>query len=116
MHRLWAEYFLAGDVDGLLSLYEKDAAFVAQSGAFVTGHRAIREVLTGFISVRRTFELDLGRAIQTGDLALMVSSWRLTGVDRGAPYETNGRTADVLRRQADGGWLIVIDSPYGEGA
>lgn len=26
-----------------------------------------------------------------------------------------GRTADVLRRQSDGRWLHVIDSPFGGG-
>lgn len=116
VHRIWTEYFRAGDLDGLLSLYEPDAAFVAQSGAYVSGRRAIREVLAGILAVRRTFEIEIGRAIQTGDVALMVSSWKLSGEQRGAPYESKGRTADVVRRQPDGSWLYVIDSPYGEGA
>ena len=116
LHRLWTEYFVAGDLDGLISLYEPDAAFVAQPGAFVTGLRAIREVLAGFIATRRKFEIQIGRAIQTGDLALLVSSWKLEGEQRGEPFETSGRTADVARRQPDGSWLLVIDSPYGEGA
>ncbi len=116
VHRLWADYFIAGDLDRLVSLYERDAAFVAQSGAFVTGRRAIREVLARFIAVRRTFEIEIGRAIQTGDIALLVSSWKLQGEHRGEAYETSGRTADVVRRQPDGSWRLVIDSPYGEGA
>jgi uncharacterized protein (TIGR02246 family) len=116
VHRLWGEYFVAGDLDGLVSLYEPDAAFLAQSGAFVTGRRAIREVLAGFIAVRRAFEIKIGRAIQTGDIALLVSSWKLQGEQRGEPYETSGQTADVVRRQPDGSWRLVIDSPYGEGA
>ncbi|HSD72519.1 MAG TPA: DUF4440 domain-containing protein [Thermoanaerobaculia bacterium] len=116
VHRLWEEYFVAGNLDALVSLYEPDAAFVAQSGAFVTGRRAIREVLAGFIAVRRSFDLEIGRAVQTGDLALLVSSWKLEGEQRGEPYETSGRTADIVRRQPDGSWRLVIDSPYGEGA
>ena len=116
VHRLWEEYFVAGNLDALVSLYEPDAAFVAQSGAFVTGRRAIREVLAGFIAVRRSFDLEIGRAVQTGDIALLVSSWKLEGEQRGEPYETSGRTADIVRRQPDGSWRLVIDSPYGEGA
>lgn len=116
VHRLWEEYFVAGNLDALVSLYEPDAAFVAQSGAFVTGRRAIREVLAGFIAVRRSFDLEIGRAVKTGDLALLVSSWKLEGEQRGEPYETSGRTADIVRRQPDGSWRLVIDSPYGEGA
>ena len=60
VHRLWSEYFVAGDLEGLVSLYEPDAALLAQSGAFVTGRRAIREVLAGFIAVRRAFEIKIG--------------------------------------------------------
>jgi ketosteroid isomerase-like protein len=116
VHRLWTEYFVAGDLDGLLSLYEPDATFAAQTGASVTGRMAIREVLAAFIAVRRNFEIEIGRALQSGDLALLVSSWRLEGERRGEPYESSGRTADVVRRQPDGSWLYVIDSPYGEGA
>lgn len=116
LHRLWSEYFVAGDLDGLLSLYEPGATFAAQPGASVTGRRAIREVLAGIIAVRRKFEIDIGRALQSGDIALMVSSWKLEGEKRGAPYESRGRTADVMRWQPDGSWLYVIDSPYGEGA
>jgi ketosteroid isomerase-like protein len=115
LHRLWTEYFVAGDLDGLLSLYEPGATFVAQSGACVTGRRAIREVLATFIALRRSFKIEIGRAIQSGDVALLVSSWKLSGEQRGAPYESKGRTADVVRRQPDGSWLYVIDSPYGEG-
>ncbi len=116
LHRLWADYFVAGDLDGLLSLYEPEAALVAQTGAFVTGRHAIREVLARFLALRRTFEIEIGRAIRSGDIALLASSWKLEGELRGEPYETTGRTADVARRQPDGSWLLVIDSPYGEGA
>lgn len=116
VHRLWTDYFIAGDLDGLLSLYEPDATFAAQPGASVSGLTAIREVLSGFLAVRRKFEIEIGRALQSGDIALLASSWKLEGVQRGEPYETSGRTADVVRRQPDGSWLYVIDSPFGEGA
>ena len=116
VHRLWSEYFVAGDLDGLLSLYEPDATFAAQTGASVTGKLAIREVLAAFIARRRNFEIEIGRALQSGDVALMVSSWKLAGEERGAPFESKGRTADIVRRQPDGSWLYVIDSPFGEGA
>ena len=116
LHRLWAEYFVAGDLDGLLSLYEPDATLAAQPGASVTGRRAIREVLAAFVARRRSFEIEIGRALQSGEVALLASSWKLAGEERGAPFESKGRTADVVRRQPDGSWLIVIHSPFGEGA
>ena len=116
VHRLWTDYFIAGDLEGLLALYEPDATLAAQPGASVSGLVAIREVLAGFIAARRTFEIEIGRALQSGDIALLSSSWKLEGERRGAPYESRGRTADVVRRQPDGSWKYVIDSPFGEGA
>lgn len=116
VHRLWSEYFVAGDLDGLMSLYEPDATLAAQPGASVTGRMAIREVLAAFVAVRRRFEIEIGRALVSGDVALLASSWKLEGEQRGEPYQTTGRTADVVRRQPDGSWLYVIDSPFGEGA
>ncbi len=116
LHRFWTEYFIAGDLDRLVSLYEPDATVAAQSGASVTGRRAIREVLARFIALRRKFEMEIGRALVSGEIALLASSWKLEGERRGEPYETTGRTADVARRQPDGSWLLVIESPYGEGA
>ncbi len=116
VHRLWTKYFLAGDLEGLLSLYEPEATLAAQSGASVSGLAAIREVLAVFIATRRKFEIEIGRALQSGDIALLASSWKLEGELRGAPYESSGRTADVVRRQPDRSWKYVIDSPYGEGA
>ena len=116
VHRLWTKYFLAGDLEGLLSLYEPEATLAAQSGASVSGLAAIREVLAAFIAMRRKFEIEIGRALQSGDIALLASSWKLEGELRGASYESSGRTADVVRRQPDRSWKYVIDSPYGEGA
>jgi ketosteroid isomerase-like protein len=116
VHRLWTDYFVAGDLEGLLSLYEPDATLAVQPGASVSGRVAIREVLAGFLAVRRKFEIEFGRALQSGDIALLSSTWKLEGEQRGAPYESSGRTADVVRRQPDGSWKYVIDSPFGEGA
>ena len=43
MPRLWAETFVAGDLDALVALYEADAMLVAQPGEVVRGIEAIRE-------------------------------------------------------------------------
>ena len=116
VHRLWTDWFIAGDLEGLLTLYEPNATIAVRPNASVSGLTGIREVLAGFIGVRRKFEIEIGRALQSGEIALLASSWKIEGEQRGAPYESSGRTADVVRRQPDGSWKYVIDSPYGEGA
>ena len=54
------------------------------------------------------------QAIVAGDIALSLVAWTLkgTGLD-GKPVHMEGTGTDVLRRQADGRWLFVIDNPWG---
>ncbi len=112
--RLWAETFVAGDLDSLVALYEADATLVAQPGEVLTGTEAIREALSAFLATRPTFNLEVRKVLQTGDIALSFADWTLrgTGPD-GEPIEMAAQTSDVLRRQPDGTWRLVIDNPYG---
>ena len=114
MPRLWAEHFVAGDLDALVALYEADATLVAQPGAVVIGTEAIREDLSGLLAMRPTFNLEGRKVLQTGDIALSFADWTLAGTSPdGEPIEMAGQTSDVLRRQPDGTWRFVIDNPWG---
>ena len=114
--QLWAETFIAGDLDALVELYEPDATLVAQPGEVVEGTEAIREALRAFLATQPTFNLEVRKVLQTGDIALSFADWTLrgTGTD-GEPIEMAAQTSDVLRRQADGTWRFAIDNPYGSG-
>ncbi len=49
------------------------------------------------------------------DLALHLAPWHMTGVGPdGTAVESHGLSVAVLRRQADGRWLMVLDQPYGD--
>ena len=116
-HRLWTERFKAGDLEGLLALYEPTATFMPQPGQAVSGTAAIREALGGFFGLKPTFDMvEIKPAIRSDDLALLHSSWTLNGTGPdGSPINLSGTTADVVRRQSDGTWLFVIDNPWGTG-
>ena len=114
MPRLWAETFVAGDLDALVALYEADATLVAQPGEVVTGVEAIREVLRAFLATKPSFNLEVRKVLQAGDIALSFADWTLVGTGPdGEPIEMSAQTSDVLRRQADGTWRFAIDNPYG---
>ena len=114
IHELFTQYFAAKDADALVALYEPDAAFTPQPGQVVAGQAAIREAIGGFLSLDAEFNMQAGTVIEAGDIALLISKWTLKGSDpNGAAVDLAGQTADVVRRQADGTWLIVIDNPYG---
>jgi ketosteroid isomerase-like protein len=116
MHRAFAEAFNKGDVDALLALYEDEAALVPQPQAEArVGKSQLREALQPFLALNGRITLTIKAIIQTGDLALNVSQWSLSGTDPdGNPVQMGGTTGEVLRRQADGSWLYVIDNPWGD--
>jgi uncharacterized protein (TIGR02246 family) len=113
---LVSRHISAGDVDGALALYEPEAAFTPQPGEVVTGATAIRQALEGFTALRPKLEGQVEKVIESGDVALVLNRWTLAGTaPDGAAIEMGGLSADVLRRQPDGNWLVLIDDPWGGG-
>ena len=117
VHELFSEYFSAGDLEAMMSLYEPDAVMVQQSGPSLNGVEAIQANLAGVLALKGQMILTVARMIQSGDIALLLSRWTVLGTDpRGGAVELTGQTSDVVRRQADGTWLLIIDNPYGAAA
>ncbi len=110
---LLTEAINAGDIEAAVALYEPNASFVAQPGQVVTGRAAIREVMQGFVALKPKLTIE-ANAVQSGDVALLRSKWSLTGTGPdGKPVEMSGNGTEVVRRQADGSWLFIIDNPAG---
>lgn len=110
---LLIEALHADDIEAAVALYEPDASFVLQSGEGITGRQAIREAMRAFLALKPKFSMEVN-AVHNGDLALLRSQWSLngTGAD-GKPVAMSGKSIEVVRRQADGTWLFVIDDPNG---
>ena len=103
-----------GDLEAAAALYAADAVLVGQPGATARGHAKIREALSAFLALRPALTTVASQVLEAGDVALYIGRWRLTGVGPdGAPVEMGGESTDVLRRQSDGRWLIVVDDPWG---
>jgi ketosteroid isomerase-like protein len=104
----------SGDLDSLMPLYERYAAFATQPGSLAHGAPGISEALTGFISMKGTLDLEVTRVLEVGDLALVTGVWSFEGSGPdGEPVRLAASNADVLRRQTDGTWRFVIDNPWG---
>jgi uncharacterized protein (TIGR02246 family) len=114
----FAERLNARDLDGALALYEPDAAFQAQPGQPpVQGAEAIREALAGFLALEPAMSGEIVKVVEAGDVALVMNRWALRGTQPGGePIELAGTSADVVRRQGDGSWRVVVDDPWGGAA
>lgn len=110
--RCFADRLNTADLDGLVALYEPSAVFEAQPGVVVHGHAAIRQALRDLLSIRPTIVADTVQMLVAGDLALVVNEWVLTGAaPDGTSVRHTGRSADVVRLQPDGHWLVATDKP-----
>ncbi|HEX2104958.1 MAG TPA: nuclear transport factor 2 family protein, partial [Solirubrobacteraceae bacterium] len=113
----FADRLGAGDLDGALALYEPQATFAPQPGEQVSGHEAIRGALAQFAALRPTLTGEVEKVLEADGVALVANRWTLTGTGPdGAPLEMGGVSADVMRRQPDGTWRILVDDPWGAGA
>jgi uncharacterized protein (TIGR02246 family) len=111
---LFGQALNAGDLDGLVALYEPQASLMPSPGKVVVGASAIRDALAAFIAAKPRITLTPRLVSQTGDLALVTAKWELAmNGDDGKPAKMNGQSVEVVRRQADGNWLFAIDMPFG---
>ncbi|MFZ5862013.1 MAG: YybH family protein [Nitrospirota bacterium] len=105
-----------GNLEAALALYDPQAVMVAEPGQVVTGKAALRKALQGFIALRPTIRSVKRAVVETGDVAQYCGEWTLAGTDpTGKLVSMSGKSSDVLCKQADGTWKIVVDNPWGTG-
>ena len=63
--------------------------------------------------MKPTMTIEVPIVVESGDTALLHSRWTLkgTGPD-GSPVEMEMQGTEIVRRQANGNWLFVIDNPF----
>jgi ketosteroid isomerase-like protein len=103
LSRLFVELANRRDADGLAALYEEDAVLAFPPGRQTVGRAAIRELMAQLVSGGGTFteEEALPTVYHGDDLALTST----------VPSDNTGGRVQLVRRQADGSWLRVIDRP-----
>ena len=74
---------------------------------------AIRAMMEQFMALKPKFTMQITSLAPAENLALVRNRWTLdaTGPD-GEPIAMNGTAFEVMRRQADGTWLWLIDQSF----
>lgn len=68
----------------------------------------------GAFALNPTFEYSGHEVYVADDIAIHIAPWTMTGqTPDGETIADNGLSVAVLRCQANGKWLMVIDNPYG---
>lgn len=99
--RFFVERANAGDLTGIVALYEPTAVLEFPIGTVANGHDEIRAVYARFLTAGPHLAPGTQRpALRKGNLAL--TSSRLGD---------GAITGEVARRQPDGTWLWILDCP-----
>ena len=110
--RQFGERVNAGDVDGIVALYEKGATLLTQDAGPLIGHQAIREYLGPLMTMKAKIRMGVQKVVQVGDIAAIYNDWHLTATTPdGQKMEMSGKATEIVRRQPDGTWLFVLDDP-----
>lgn len=111
--RVFIPAFNSGDVETLVAMYTPDAEVMAPGNARATGHDAIRAVLTKESAAMQAAGVsivlnddDTGGA--SGDFGHHSGSFVVK--DSGGNVVDSGNYLAVLKRQADGKWLLFRDT------
>jgi len=114
--KVWIERFKAGDIDGLMALYEPDAQVALHDQRRLTGTAQIREFFAPSLAARPevSFDLHVEDIRIHGDLAVLVSRyWYTSTARRGERYQDAGRSALIYKRvpgeRGHAQWRILLD-------
>ena len=107
LERFFVERANAGDVEGLVALYESNATVACGDSEVLVGLDQIRKFFINFLASRPQLTPSIQAPALCSDNLALTSS-RLGNGDI---------TAEIARRQPDGNWLWVVDQfALGKGA
>ncbi len=107
--------FESKDINGALASYEADAIVMFEPQKPTIGKEAIKAALTKYFDMNPQFISSGYEIYISGDIATSIEPWSMTGqLPDGTKIEQRGLGITVLRKQADGNWLIIQDNPHGQ--
>jgi uncharacterized protein (TIGR02246 family) len=115
--RIFVNAMRRGDIDTIVALYEPDAVFIRPDGKRAPGHNEIRRFLEEEAARKAAYVIEDIVTVLSGDGSIAITRMRIsmswTGRD-GKENSVQTRTTELLRKQLDGTWRFVFDSPVPE--
>lgn len=111
---LFQDALNAGDVEGVLALFAPGAGMRTVAGEQIAGEEALRAEISGTVAAHGRLTNVQRHTLVGGDTALLVTDWTMEIDDPdGRRVAPTGTTANIARRNSDGGWRFALLNPLG---
>ncbi len=102
----------AGDPREVVKYFDEQGCFALPDGALARGHDELLVLYEQRLAFRPKITARAAKIIQVGDIALVTNEWstRLRSGEMNGEDSFEGIATLVLRRHADHGWRILVDS------
>jgi len=110
VHSTLAAAYNTGDLATVLSMYDVNGIIVAEPGNPVSGKEKFEAAVKAILSIKGKMEIKTEYCLQTGDIAVGRSQWNITD---GSEVKVSAKGIEVMKRQADGTWKVLIDHAFG---
>jgi uncharacterized protein (TIGR02246 family) len=111
---LFVQHLNSGDLEAVAALYAPNARFLARSGETIVDRDRIRDMLAQMIRSKTKLQSRVVKAIGADDVAVLYTDFQGTAMDASEKtIDVRYNAIEVLRRQTDGGWKLIIGDPSG---
>jgi len=108
-HALEAAYN-SGDLVTVLNMYDVNGIIVAEPGNPVSGKENFEAAVKEILSIKGKMEIKTVYCLHTGDIAVGRSEWSIRD---GNQVKVSAKGVEVMKKQADGTWKVLIDHAFG---
>jgi len=109
-HTALAAAFNTGDINTVLGMYDVSGIMVPEPGKAVTGKADWEQAIRGILSIPGKMAINTVYCYEAGDVAVGRSEWSITD---GTDVKISAKGIELMRRQPDGTWKIVVDHAFG---
>ncbi|CAM1374215.1 YybH family protein [Tenacibaculum xiamenense] len=103
------------NIDGILSTYEENAVVMFEPQKPIQGKENLRKAFSQFVMFNPTYKFGGHEIYISGNIAKHISPWSMVGnLPDGTEIKESGLSIAILRKQADGNWLMIQDNPHGQ--
>jgi uncharacterized protein (TIGR02246 family) len=103
----------SGDLQGAVSCFDKDATYIERDGQEIKGLENIEKAMQHLCTWKPDIKGSKQRVTIVGNSAIWIDKWTLkASMPDGNAIEMTGATACMMKRNADGIWVWVVDNPF----